>query len=385
MDPLDQLLTSLGLYTDEPWIKALIVLLAGSAVAILVKFIVRGMLHQTGIDERLARGLGLRDSNTEQAISQFLFLLLLLFVVILALNTAGFYQITERLQSLVDPLIQAMPNILFAGALAFLTWVVSLLVKSILQGILTASRLDERLGLDESRPLSRAITTVVVSLIVLLMLPSILNALGIPEVSNVLNPLITQIWSSIPGLFFGGLIIAFGIFIATIVRRMVTTVLEGVGLDNLPATLGSQGKLRMMGLSMSAALGLVAMISIIVTMTAQGIEVMGLTFVSGLAKLLQNLWAATLIFLIGLFLADLAKQAIGAKNFVFGTVAQYLVTFLFGGMALQKSEITTLSTHLVEYLVTGAIVAAVVAFGIGGAIAIGLGGRERVKRFLDSR
>ncbi len=385
MDPINEFLNYLGLYTENPWIMAAILFLGGTLAAMIIKFIVRGMLHQTGIDEKLARVLGLRDTNTEQAISQFIFLLLMLVVVIISLNTAGLYQVTERLQALIDPLVQALPKLLFATLLALLTWVVATLVKNILQGILTASRLDARLGLDESRPLSRAIVTVVVSLIVLLMLPSILNALGIPEVSGVLNPLITQIWSSIPGLVFGGLIIAFGVFVASIVRKMVTAVLEGIRLDNLPAALGYRGTVNMMGLSLSSALGVVAMISIIVTMTAQGLQVMQLEFVSGLALLLRNLWAATLIFLIGLFLADLAKKAIGAKNLLFGTIAQYLVTFLFGGMALQRAEITPLSTHLIEYFVKGAIIAAVIAFGIGGAIAVGLGGKERVKRYLESK
>jgi len=386
MDPISQFLNYFGQLTDNlPGARAALILLGGIVGALLIKFLVRGLLHQTGLDERVARGLGLRDTNTEQAISQFIYLTLILVVLIAALNEAGLTPVTMRLQALIDPVIQALPKILFAGALAFLTWVVATLVKNILQGILTASRLDERLGLDESRPLSRAILTVVVSLICLLMLPSILTTLGIPEVSSVLNPLIMEIWSSLPGFVFGALIIAFGVFVADIVRKMVTAVLEGIRLDNLPANLGYEGKLSVMGLTLSSALGLVAMISIIVTMTAQGLQVMKLDFVSGLAVLLSNLWAATLIFLIGLVLADLAKKAIGSKNMLFGTIAQYVVTFLFGGMALQRAEITALSSNVVEYLITGAIVAAVIAFGIGGAIAIGLGGRDRVKRYLDSK
>ena len=89
--------------------------------------------------------------------------------------------------------------------------------------------------------------------------------------------------------------------------------------------------------------------------------------------------------MIGLVLSDLAKQAIGSRNPLFGTIAQYVVTFLFGGMALQRAEITALSSNVVEYLIKGAIVASVIAFGIGGAIALGLGGRDWVKRYLDSK
>jgi hypothetical protein len=166
---------------------------------------------------------------------------------------------------------------------------------------------------------------------------------------------------------------------------MVTALLEGLRIDTLAESLGYEGKIPVMGLKLSAALGLVAMISVIVTMTAQGLQVMNLEFVSGLAILLSNFWAATLIFLVGLVLADLARRAIGSRNSLFGNIAKYVVIFLFGGMALQRAEITALSSNVVEYLITGAIVAAVIAFGIGGAIAIGLGGRDRVKRYLDSK
>ena len=360
-------------------------LLGGIVIAILVKLLVRALLHKTGIDERIARSLGLSDANTEQAISQFIFWVMLLVVGIAALNQAGFSSVTLSLYTLVDPVVQAFPRILFASLLAFLTWVIATLVRNILNGILSASRLDERLGLDKSRPLSRAILTIVVSLIGLIMLPIILKTLDIPELSSSLNPLISKIWNSLPGVLLGILIVAFGVLVGNIVRKMVTAVLEGVGLDDIPAKLGFQGHLSVMGLKLSSALGLVAMISIIVTMTAQGLEMTGLEFVSKLAVLLSNLWAATLIFLVGLVLADLAKRAIGTKNVLFGTIAQYVVTFLFGGMALQTANITPLSSNVIEYLIKGAIVAAVIAFGIGGAIAFGLGGRDWVKRYLDSK
>jgi hypothetical protein len=386
MDPVSQFLNYVGQLTENlPGARAAMILLGGIVGAMLIKFLVRALLHRTGLDEWMARRLGLDDANTEQAISQFIFLILLLVVAIAALNAAGLGEVTLRLQTLTEPVVQTVPRLVLAGAWCFLTWVLATLAKKIVQGVLTASRLDERLGLDGTQPLSRAILTVLVSLIWLILLPIIVNSLEIPEVSSVLNRFITQIWASLPGLVFGTLIIAFGVFVANIVRKMVTAVLEGIRIDHLSQTLGYEGKVPVLGLSLSSALGWVAMISIIVTMTAQGLQVMNLEFVSGLAVLISNFWAATLIFLVGLVLADLARRAIGSRNSLFGNIARYVVVFLFGGMALQRAEITALSSNVVEYLITGAIVAAVIAFGIGGAIAIGLGGRDRVKRYLDSK
>jgi hypothetical protein len=193
------------------------------------------------------------------------------------------------------------------------------------------------------------------------------------------TPLVQRVIDYIPLVIGGGLIIAFGVLLGTIVRKMLTAVLHATGLDRLPDRLGYQGRFVLFGHSLSGALGYIAMISIVVTSIAEGIQTMKLGLVSNLAEFLARLWGATLIFLIGLFLGDLTKRAIAGRNVLFGTVAQYIVIVFFGGMALQKAEITELSSTLVQYLIAGAVVAAVVAFGVGGAIAIGLGARDEVK------
>lgn len=193
MDPVSQFLNYVGQLTENlPGARAAMILLGGIVGAMLIKFLVRALLHRTGLDEWMARRLGLDDANTEQAISQFIFLILLLVVAIAALNAAGLGEVTLRLQTLTEPVVQTVPRLVLAGAWCFLTWVLATLAKKIVQGVLTASRLDERLGLDGTQPLSRAILTVLVSLIWLILLPIIVNSLEIPEVSSVLNRFITR-------------------------------------------------------------------------------------------------------------------------------------------------------------------------------------------------
>ena len=363
-----------------PWVAAGLILIIGLILAKAVEVILVGILNRTEIDERLARTLGLKDTQTEKAIGRFVFYLLMLFVFVTALDVANLSeQVTRPLHNILDQISGYIPNILGAGLLAILTFVGASLIRRIIQGLLLASRVDERLGLGEERPLSTAIETVVFFLIILIALPWILGLLGIPAVQETVTPLVQRVIDYIPLVIGGGLIIAFGVLLGTIVRKMLTAVLHATGLDRLPDRLGYQGKFVLFGHSLSGALGYIAMISIVVTSIAEGIKTMKLGLVSNLAEFLARLWGATLIFLIGLFLGDLTKRAIAGRNVLFGTVAQYVVIVFFGGMALQKAEITELSSTLVQYLIAGAVVAAVVAFGVGGAIAIGLGAKDEVK------
>lgn len=367
-----------------PWVSAGVILVIGLILAKAVEVIVVGILNRTEVDERLARTLGLKDTHTEKAIGRFVFYVLLLFVFVAALDAAHLSEeVTKPLRNILDQISAYIPNILGAALLAFVTFAFATVIKNILQGLFTASRLDERLGLGEERPLSNAIVTVVFFLIILIALPWILGLLGIPAVADTVTPLVQQVIYYIPRLFGGGFIIAFGVLLGTIVRKMLTALLHATGIDRLPDRLGYEGKTVFFGHSVSGALGYIAMISIVVTTLASGIQFMELGLLSDLAGFLARLWAATLIFLVGLLLGDLAQRAISSRNRLFGTVAQYLVIFFFGGMALQKAQITELSSNVVQYLIAGAIVAVSVALGVGGAIAIGLGAKDEVKKLLS--
>lgn len=370
--------------SQNPWASAIVILIVGLILAKAVEVILVGILHRTEVDEKLARVLGLKDAQTEKAIGSFVFYLLLLFVFLAALDAAHLSEEVARpLRNILNQVSEYLPRVLGAGLLAFLAFAFATVIKNVLQGLLTASRLDERLGLGEDRPLSNALVTLVFCLIILTVLPGILDVLGIPAVAETVKPLVHRVIEYIPKLFWGGVIIALGVLLGTIVRKMLTALLHATGLDRLPDRLGYGGKSFFFGHTLSGAIGYIAMISIVVTTLASGIQFMELGLLSDLAGFLARLWAATLIFIVGLFLGDLAKRAIAGRNAIFGTVAQYLVIFFFGGMALQKAQITELSSNVVQYLIAGAVVAASVALGVGGAIAIGLGAKDEVRKFFS--
>lgn len=367
-----------------PWVSAGVILVIGAILAKAVEVILVGILHRTEIDERMARRLGLKDAQTEKAIGRFVFSLLLLFVFVAAMDAAHLSEeVTKPLRNILEQVTAYLPNVLGAALLAFLAFAFATIVKNVLDGVLTASRIDERLGLGDDRPLSNALVTLVYFLIILFVLPAILDVLRIPAVGDAVRPLIQQVNEGMPRVLFGGMTIAFGVLLGWIVRRMLTALLHATGLDRVPGRLGYEGKFAFFGNSLSGALGYVAMISIVVTALASGIGMMKLGLLSDLAVFLARLWAATLIFLVGLILGDLAKRAIIGRNRLFALVAQYVVIVFFGGMALQKAQITELSSSVVQYLIAGAVVAASVAIGVGGAIALGLGAKDEVKRLFS--
>ncbi|MDF1861903.1 MAG: hypothetical protein P1U87_16915 [Verrucomicrobiales bacterium] len=64
----------------------------------------------------------------------------------------------------------------------------------------------------------------------------------------------------------------------------------------------------------------------------------------------------------------------------FGIILLMLPTAL---VALQKANISSLTNDISQYAITAIVIAAAFALGVGSAITLGLGGRDRIKDLLD--
>ena len=101
---------------------------------------------------------------------------------------------------------------------------------------------------------------------------------------------------------------------------------------------------------------------------------------------LLNLFAGCIsIFMVGLLFCGVVKKGIAPKSEFWASIAYAAILIFAGGMTLSSAQLTDLSDIVIEYVIVGGTVAAVVAFGIGGAIAIGLGGKESVAKYLEKK
>lgn len=371
-----------------PWLLALVLIILGYFVAKLIAGVVRKLLQKTSLDDKLAKLLGQDCDGCEKGVSTFVFYLLMLFVVVFALTQAGEEEAVAPLQKILNDIFGFIPNLIAAAVIGFVAWIVATLARNLLVGVLSATKVDERLGLGEKKPITNSVGMIAFFGIILLMLPTALGALEMDEISVPISDMIDQIFSYIPALFSGLVLFALGYLIATIVQKVLANVLSSIGLDSLPAKLGYSGGDIIAGKPLSLMVSYVAMATILVIIGAQAIATMKLGFISELAQDFVpgyfKILAAVIIFCVALYVANIVGQLIEPKSEWWAKFTRIAILVFLGAVALQKANISALTNDIFQYAITATIIAAAFALGVGGAIALGLGGRDRAKNLLES-
>ena len=186
-------------------------------------------------------------------------------------------------------------------------------------------------------------------------------------------------------MLLAGVILAIGVLVGQIASRVISNLLKGTGVDHAPAKIGfnvpTEGKS-----SISSIVGIVVLVSIAVTVFAAALDVLDIAIFSGLSATLvggyYNILLALIVLLAGIVASKFAYNALADKCGTMAKIARGVILAVSGVVALDRAGIASNLTSL-PYQV--AIIAAGIALGIGGAIAIGFGAREYVSNFLSKR
>jgi len=375
-----------SLNTFGSWIAAILVFFIGKAVAKLVSKLIEKGLNNTEVDDKLAKLMGIKSGASEKAVAGFVYGLILLFVIILSLDIVNLKQVLEPLQNLLNDILAAVPKILIAGVVIYAGTILAKIVKGLLGNVLNAAKVDERLGNTEGEtPVTNALTSALYCFVILLFLPVALRFLEMPDLYEPIAGITESILATIPNILIAGILIAVGVFVGQIAQRLITNLLKATGVDNFPAKMGlaipAEGKNSISGLA-----GLVVFISILVLLISTAIEKLNLGLLSEASEFVLggyfNVLLAVLIFGVCYVAARFAYSNLADKNLTLAKVVNGVILFVGSVVALQRSGIAPEITGLPFNVI---VIALGVATGIGGAIAIGLGGKEFVSRFLEKR
>ena len=367
-------------------ILAVIVFLIGKSIVKGISKVVEKSLSKTNLDDKLAKIMGSKQGSSEKMIASFVYGILLLFIIILSLNIAGLTKVIEPLQNLLDQILGALPKILVAGIVIYLGTVLAKIVKGLVGNVLNTARIDERLGNKSgATPISSAISTVLYSFIILLFLPVALGFLEMPELSEPIAGITEKILGSIPNILIAGILIAVGVTLGQIAQKLITNLLSATGIDNFPAKMGlaipATGKNSISGIA-----GLIVFISILVLLVSTAIDQLNLGILSEASGFVLggyfNVLLSVLIFGAGFVAAKFAYSQLADKNLMLAKVVNGAILFVSAVVALNRSRIAPDITGLPFNVI---VIALGFAAGIGGAIALGLGGKDYIARFLERR
>jgi len=368
------------------YLLALVVFIIGKWVAKAIGKLVTKAMGKTDVDEKLAKMGGFSPMGIEKAIGNLVYLLLLLFVVMLALDFAGLKTAVEPLRDMFTKFMGYIPNLIGGGIVLFLVIFLARIVKGLLANFMGAAQVDQRLGVTQGQPITNSVSNGVFFFIILLLLPMILGVFNLPGITEPVTAMVQQITNAIPGILTGVILFAVGFLIARIVQQLVYNGLNAVGFNTLPSRLGFRGEIAEGAKSPAGAVSYLAMITILVTVATQALGKMNLGIISELGNDFLggyfNIIGAVIILAIALFASNIAHNALAGRNAALASIVKWAILFFGAAVALQRSGI---APNITGTPFLAIVIALAFALGVGGAIALGLGARNTVARYLERK
>lgn len=306
-------------------------LVGGWILALVVSGILQALFNRTTIDEKTSKFLAGEGKapKLDKWVATIVKWLIIIWAVILAVDTLGLDAASSPLQALLDQVMSFLPKLGAAAGLGVLAWIVAtgvrLLVVNGLGKLGFDKHLNEATGEDtKDVAVSKSIGTAVYWLIWLFFLVPILDTLELDGLMKPLQEMASKVMNFLPNLLSAAIILGIGWFAATIVRRIVTSVLAAMGVDRLAdkAGVSKSGKGTLSGL-----LGTVAFLLILLPVIASGLDALKLDAVStpiqGLLttfmEAIPNLLFAAVIIgvavIVGRLIAGLATDLLSRVGF----------------------------------------------------------------------
>ncbi len=332
----NQIVTTAGSYLPN-LLAALAVLVLGWIIALIIAAIVRGVVKSIPLKNKLATWIaGEEKADTipvERYVSKGVYYLLMLFVLVAFFQTLGLTLITEPLNNLLNEIFKFAPQLLGALALLIIAWIVAAALKLILTKLLTTAKLDERLGSKigvEGEPgwsLTKMISNAAYWLVFLLFLPPILTALAIQGPMAPIQAMLTKILEFLPNLFTAAIVVVLGWFVASIVKRIVSSMMTSIGADRFSEQVGLA---KILGeQKLSGVIGLIVYILILIPVLVIALNTLALDAITQPASDMLNLILSALP-------AIFAAALLIVVSYIVGHVVAKLISNLLAGIGFDN-------------------------------------------------
>ncbi len=390
--PLQSLLDIVFGYIPQLIAAGALILLAW-LVATGVRFAIRRLFDATNLDERLTDQTGAEvpgqvsvSHTLAEAIYWFIYLLFLPAI----LNALGMQGLLGPVQDLVNQLLSYVPNLLGAAAILFIGWIIARIIRQIITNVLMAAgfdRLGERAGLETAlgaQTLSSLTGLVVYTLIMLMVLIAAFNALAIEAITQPAVAMLTMILNAVPNIVAAIIVLTIAYFVGRLVADLITNLLTSLGFNRVLVWLHLGSEPAEGQRTPSEIVGYLVLVAVMFFAITGAAELLGFgsltVYITALLLALSRIVVAVIVFGLGLYLANLARNVIratgGGQASFLSQVAWLAIVFFSGALALGQTGISQEIVNIAFGLLLGAI-------AVAAAIAFGWGGRELAARELE--
>jgi len=307
---------------------------------------------------------------------------LTIFVLMAVLQHFGLTDVLSPLKNMVNQFLAAVPRIIGAGVVGYAGWVIAKIVSELV-GVGLGSvdkQLAQRTGNEEIK-VSKFGSAFIFGGILLPMVVAALGILNIPSISIPATNMINELMAAVPNILAAGIILLVTYFVAKFVVYMLTGLLEGMGVNDLPAKLGVES-LFSETFTANKLIGSAIMFFSMLTATTAAIKILGIGVISDIfARVLEfggGILVGGVILVIGNFLSSIAHEKLLASGSGgLANIARVAILGLVLAMGLR-------SMGLADNIVNMAFGFTIGAVAVATALAFGLGGRDAAKTVADN-
>jgi hypothetical protein len=365
---------------------AAVLLVVALVVAKLLNMIVLRGLGAANIDERFGRQERAEGEEGEavslsKSIADAVYWLVLLLFLPAVLGALSLQGILSPVQEMFNKLLGFLPNIISAGVLFLVGWWVACIVRRILTNLLSAAGADslgEKAGLSQAlgeQKLSGLIGLIVYIFILIPIAIAALNTLALESITAPASNMLSMILATLPRLFAAVVLLGIAYAAGKMVAGLISSLLEGIGFNNVLARLGLGKETPEGKWTPSAVVGSVVLLMILFFASLEASRLLGFevvaTLVSEFIVFAGHILTGLVIFAVGLALANAVSGTLAAtettQSGFLGIAAKVAIIVLTGAMALRQMGLANEIINIAFGLLLGAVAIAVaIAFGIGG-------------------
>lgn len=266
----------------------------------------------------------------------------------------------DELKRFADSLLDKVPNILFAIILLVLAFVVAKVVRSLVTKLLNLPKVEKLLGKIGIKPETTKtakdfIAKLAYFITFIVFLPGVLDKLEMHSVSTPISNLASDFISFIPKLISAGIILAIGIFIAKIVKDLLTPVLKATKIDSLQEKSGIKAteKTALSSIIVNLIYGFILLI--VISAALDKLEITSISgptnaIVSSIFAAIPNILSAVVIIALGIFISNLVTNLL--ETFLAGVGADTVIEKITGSPA-KKIVLSKLIATIVRCIMIG--------------------------------
>ena len=370
-------------------VSVVLILLLAFVVSSVAKSLVVKGLKKINADKYTDK-LGIADEKTGSSLDflgKLVFFIVFLLFLPAVLDKLGIHNVSAPIVSMVSQFLNFIPNILAAVIILFTGIFVANIIRQLLIPILkrfNVDKIQEKAGIaaGENATISSVISYIVY---VLILIPVIIAALQVLNISAISNPaiaMLNKIVLFLPNIFVAIAIVIIGVLIARIAGKLLTSILSGVGTDTFIKKIVTDENSKLQNLSISKVIGETVKYIIILLFVVEAINVINLEILryvgEAIISYLPFVISAIVIIIAALLFATWIENLI-QKNFpqakFSALAAKSIIIILAAFMILNQLGIAST-------IVNATFIITLSSLAIAFAVAFGIGGREFASNVL---